>query len=657
MDFFAAQDQSRRQTRRLILLYALAVFAVVIAVTAILSSAWYWLTVQSGGAQRITDWAAARGHVFAVIATGTLGLIAAAGLFRMLNLRGGGARVARELGGTEVAADTRDLLRRRLRNIVEEMAIASGVAVPQVFVLEREAGVNAFAAGYRPEDAVVAVTRGALEQLDRDELQGVIAHEFSHILNGDMRLNIRMLGPLFGIMVIGHIGRLVLRSVGRGRTTSRRSSGAPVVLIVSIGLIAVGFVGVLGARLIRASVSRQREFLADASAVQFTRQPDGIAGALKRIAAGSQGSRVESVDVEEVSHMLFAPGATIARLFATHPPLLDRISRLDPAFDAGQLKSVGTAAPTDTGDTVTVAALSAGAEIPAAQTRFPLVPEAVVAHVGETGASEVSVAHVLHRNIPAELYEAVHADREAPLLVLGLMLHPDAEPRSAQLSFLVQQLGPERASKVEDYATTVAELGPQYRLPLLDMAFPALRNRPLSEIDYFRDLLRKLVDADGAIELFEYCLSRILDGALDRVAAPDLRTRRLRHPVTAPRFRAAINTVFGTLAGRGHDRSDVAVTALRAGLEKLEPGLAPAVDEALGLVRPRDGWQSRLDRALADLRQLAPAEQRRLIAALTVTAATDGSITVAESELLRVFCAVLECPLPPLYADFSQAQS
>jgi len=250
MDFFAAQQASQRRTRLLVFFYLLATLAVAVAVTAIFASVWLWAEVSP--IQPDAAWLQTRWQTLAGVAGITIGLIALASLYRIVTLRGGGARIARELGANPLAPDATDPLRRRLRNVVEEMAIAAGVPVPDIYVLEQEGGINAFAAGYLPEDAVVAVTRGALEQLDRDELQGVIGHEFSHILNGDMRLNVRMLGPLFGITILGLLGRSLLRNLRlqRSLTSSRKSSGALPVLMVSAGLVIVGWVGVLAARLL-----------------------------------------------------------------------------------------------------------------------------------------------------------------------------------------------------------------------------------------------------------------------------------------------------------------------------------------------------------------------------------------------------------------------
>ena len=638
MDFFTAQDHARSLSRRLVLLYLLAVLAVVFAVTVVLGGTWYWLFVSPEQSGHLFRWVADSPGFLGLIATGCAGLIGVASLSRVLSLHDGGARVARGLGASEVNADTQDLMRRRLRNVVEEMAIASGITMPQVFVLEREGGINAFAAGFRPEDAAVTVTRGALEQLDRDELQGVIAHEFSHILNGDMRLNIRMMGPLFGIMVIGFIGRSLLRSVGRGRSRSRssQSRGAAAIVAIGAGFVVVGFVGVWCARLIRAAVSRQREYLADASAVQFTRQTDGIAGALKKIGTLDKGSRLDAADTEEIAHMLFGPGQKfLSRWFAPHPPLGERIRRLDPVFTGMRVETVPS-----------------GLQIPDPDHRFEL---ALAGPGQEVTGSQLGVAHLLHRTLPAELYEAAHASRDAPLLMLALVLHRQAQPRAQQLAFLVKQLGAERSARLEALAGQLAELGPQYRLPVLDIAFPAIRNRPEDELLFYRELLQRLIDADGRVELFEYCLGRVVDQGIERGLAPAARVRRSSRPVTSPYFTDDLLTVFSVLAANGHETADDALAALQSGLEHLQPGLAPDPVVGRELLRPADGWQRRLDAALARLSRLGGSERLRLVEALFVTASKDAQISVAESELLRVFCTVLDCPLPPLYAAVSSS--
>ena len=272
MNFFEHQDRARKQSRRLIFVFMLAVLAIVAAINLILLLV-MGVTGYEVGEQTLSpvELVKANAHLLAGGAIACVAVIGLASLFKTASLRSGGGQVARQLGGTLVESDTRDAKRRRLRNVVEEIALASGVPVPEIYVLEQESGINAFAAGFTPSDAAVAVTRGALEKLDRNELQGVIAHEFSHILNGDMRINIRLMGALFGILLLAIIGRRVLiHSHFAGR--SRDKNGAAV-LLIAFGLMAVGYIGLFFGRWIKAAVSRQREYLADASAVQFTRDP------------------------------------------------------------------------------------------------------------------------------------------------------------------------------------------------------------------------------------------------------------------------------------------------------------------------------------------------------------------------------------------------
>src|SRR5688572_11137688 len=317
MDFFQAQDAARTRTHTLVLLLLAAVIAIIAAVYVVVHLAF------------LPPGSPVNTKFLLMVAGGTTTLVALGSITRTMQLRQGGSRVAELLGGRRVDSNTADELERRYVNVVEEMALASGTPVPAMYVLPREAGINAFAAGYALDDAAVAVTRGTLESLDRDELQGVIAHEFSHILNGDMRLNIRLMGLLYGILLLAVVGRGLLHGAGRGR--SRKGGGQ--IAIVGLGLVAVGYIGVFFGKLIQAAVSRQREYFADAAAVQFTRNPGGIAGALKKIGA-TLGSRIVNHHAQEVSHLFFATGLkqSAISLFATHPPLADRIQRIDAAF-------------------------------------------------------------------------------------------------------------------------------------------------------------------------------------------------------------------------------------------------------------------------------------------------------------------------------------
>ena len=393
MNFFKYQDQARRTSTRLVVLFALAVLAIVLAV----NLAAYSLLGGDLKAQGLLSLATAL-------------VIGVASWWRVRTLRGGGALIAAQMGGTLVAADTSDPMLRRYRNVAEEMAIAAGIPVPMLFVLDDEAGINAFAAGYSPSDAAVAVTRGALQHLNRDELQGVIAHEFSHVLNGDMRLNIHLMGVLFGILMLGVIGRKLIGTVGSSGLGRRRGGIGPVAVMLGAGLAAIiiGAVGVFFARLIKAAVSRQREVLADASAVQFTRNNAGLAGALKKIAGLQEGSQLtDRAGAEEVSHMLFGEGFAYRRWFATHPPMIERIARLEPGFSALHLKLLQQRwqhSPPDGLDEDRVLGLASPGTSRAAVQAWPgqatLAPQAVSAQVANPGtmitARHTSCTHRCH---------------------------------------------------------------------------------------------------------------------------------------------------------------------------------------------------------------------------------------------------------------------
>ena len=411
MNFFERQAQARRNTTRLVILFALAVAGIVVAVD-------LGVLLVFGGDP----------VMLALSTLLALGVIGIGSLYRVASLRGGGEPIAQQMGGVPVPEDTTDLHLRRLRNVVEEMSIASGVPVPKIYVMEHEAGINAFAAGYSPSDAVIAVTRGALDRLNRDELQGVVAHEYSHILNGDMRLNIRLIGVLFGILMLGLIGRKILQHGGRVR-----GRGAMPVLVGALIALLVGYVGLFFGRMIKAGVSRSREVLADASAVQFTRQTSGLAGALKKIGGLHDGARLaERADAEEVSHMLFGDGIGLRGLFSTHPPLLQRIQALEPSFKAEsleRLKAQWLAVPPNGLDEDLRLGL-AGPEhggLPQASSRLGITPPMVAAQVADPKNDDYRRADAIVSTLRGEVRAlAAQRDAAAPLL-LGLLLDEDSE--------------------------------------------------------------------------------------------------------------------------------------------------------------------------------------------------------------------------------------
>ena len=625
MNFFERQARARRNATRLVLLFALAVAGIVVAVD-------LGVLLVFGGEPAL----------LAMSTLLALGVIGIGSLYRMASLRGGGETVALQMGGVPVPEDTIDLHLRRLRNVVEEMSIASGVPVPKVYVMEHEAGINAFAAGYSPSDAVIAVTRGALDRLNRDELQGVVAHEYSHILNGDMRLNIRLVGVLFGILMLGLIGRKILQHGG-----SVRGRGAMPVLVGALIALVVGYVGLFFGRMIKAGVSRSREVLADASAVQFTRQTTGLAGALKKIGGLHDGSRLaERAEAEEVSHMLFGDGTGLRGLFATHPPLLQRIQALEPSFKAESLERLKAqwlaTPPNGLDEDLRLGLAGPGrAALPQSGARLDVTPPMVAAQVAEPNNDDYRRADAIVATLNPELRAlASRRDGAAPLL-LGLLLDADAGVADKQRSEIVARLGVQAASEARRLRDEhLRALHPMLRLPLASLAFPTLRLRPRPELATFLDTVHAVVNTDGRVSLFEYCLGRLLEVQLRETLDPSRYARFGRRKPGSVRQEFA--TLLAVVAQAGNpDDPDAARRAYLAGMQRVLPRdhvpYAPPAEGALAL----DAVWDPLDR-------LDPLAKQVAVEAITDAVSHDGRVSVAEAELLRTICGVLHCPLPPM---------
>ena len=643
MNFFAAQDQARRASRRLVLAYIVSTLLIVAGVTAIVGFSLFSFT-DAGYGYTAGQFARANAGMLLGVALLTTLFILGASMFKTAALSSGGGAVASQMGGTLVPADVQEPLRRRLRNVVEEMAIASGVPVPEIYVLEQESSINAFAAGYTPSDAAIAVTRGTLELLERDELQGVIAHEFSHILNGDMRLNIRLMGVLFGIMVLALIGRLIVRGgYHTSIVSSRRDRGAPVVLIIGLGLALLGGIGMFFARVIKAGVSRQREYLADASAVQFTRQSEGLANALKKIGGYSQGSLIRAADPEEVSHMLFGTGAKLRGMFATHPPLVERIRALDPSFketdfprvDALRFRGDDRERPADVSDfagSVTTALATGGAQV---------LAESIAETVGQPENEHVEYAQHLRQSIPESLYDAAHSSEFAYLLTIALILDRSGRVVDRQLGLAREQLGEERAALLRRYYDELADTGPEYRLPLLEIAFPALKLRPTQQLSYLVSLTTRMIEVDGQIDLYEYCFYRILMSNLGQAVDPTGRRRALRS--RRDDLRQSTIGLLRVLADHGHANDEERQAAFATGIGTLGDWARAYPYES-----KRKFTVEVLDHSLDILLGLNSKGKESLLRAISATAGHDGKLTVTEAELIRAVCATLDYPLPPI---------
>jgi Zn-dependent protease with chaperone function len=625
VDFFDRQEASQRATRYLVLLFGAAFLTVGLATGVVLLIMLGFATDQTARAVMapgLWDLLLESTDILAITVAVVTGLMIVASLFRAATLSQGGGHVARMLGGTQIQPDDQDASHRRLLNVVEEMAIASGLAVPEVYVLEAERGINAFAAGLTPEDAAIAVTRGSLEQLSRAELQGVIAHEFSHVLNGDMRLNLRLMGFSFGILVLSLVGRWLLRASSRGIGFGRRK-GSPAIMI-GLALTVIGAIGVLLSRLIKAAVSRQREVLADASAVQFTREPLALANALRKI--GGYTPYIESAETEEVSHMLFGrAGRSFTGLFATHPPLPERIRALDPSFEEGDYIRPDSKAPS-----LDAAGASAFAGAPGS------APGSARIDVGAIGTIEAEAGAALRQAIPVDVADAAHSTQSSWLLGLALGLERGGG-HAAERRLLENQLGPERAARCVALRRLLDSLEPALLLPLFELAVPALKARPREQLEYLFELLGKLAAADGVVTLFEYLLQRTLRAHFSDV-------ERLRS--SAIERAGATCTLLATIAARGHEEPAAARAAYTAGLATTAVGDVPVAQSALERAMSAEDFDE-LDRALDVLAAAGAGDRRRALTALAVTMRHDGATSVAEAELFRTVAAALGCPVPP----------
>jgi Zn-dependent protease with chaperone function len=644
MNFFDHQRAAKGTTLKLVFLFAVAVVALVAAidVSAVIALMYLSSDHQEMNASSILA-------VVVVVTAFTLLIIAGGMLFKTLALRQGGAAVAASVGAVPVDPTTTDPQLRRFVNIVEEMSLASGVPAPRLFIMPREPGINAFAAGFTPADAAIAVTGGALAQLNRDELQGVIGHEFSHILNGDMRLNIRLIGLLAGILLIGMIGLRTLQFGGRGSD----SKGALPFVVFAFAIMALGYIGVFFANIIKAAVSRQREWLADASAVQFTRQTDGLEGALKKIGGIPTGSRLrDSRNAAEVSHMLFGDGArrSFTSLFATHPQLTDRIKALNPNFDPGEIAELhqryahqapdGLAEDIAAGFAPAGTALGRPAPVPASG-RHAITAEQVVARAGTFTPTDLKYGAALHARLPDDVRQLATQPTTAPAAIIALLLAPPGEALQArQLASVVQRMGPAQARDAEALAAQMAKLPQELRMPFVALALSQLVTHTRAEQDALVAVLNDLAVADDGVTMFEYCLTRLVWSYLLDAADPSRRSKVGSGSLSS--VRPVVTTLLATLAVAGGSDQDSSARALDGALHRL-------YGDARRAENPRRlSWQQSLDQGWAGLDALDPRAKQALVEAMVEAVQHDGTVTAAEAELLRAACGLMHVPLPAL---------
>ena len=645
MDFFEQQHHARRQTRLMGVMFLSAVAAIVVSLNVVGVVVWTMATemplIEGTGILRSVP-----KELYLAITAVTLAIIAFGTLSTLFQLSSGGAAVARMVGARLVPRDSKNPLERRLLNIVEEMAIASGITVPPAYVMDEERGINAFAAGFSPNEAVIAVTRGTLETLNRDELQGVIGHEFSHILNGDMRLNIHLMGVISGIVMIGALGRFLMGG-NRGSRSSHRDTDMRVFL-VGLCLWLIGSIGVLAGRIIKAAISRQREFLADASAVQFTRNPEGIGAALFKI--GQQGAAIGERHAEDLSHMYFGESVTnMVGMLNTHPPIDARIERLmgpgakhllrDRLRRQPQVEADADAAapsPVPEGFGSALAGLQGGAALSAAWgsagSSINTTAQQVIDSVGKPTQEHYQAAQNILQRIPASLHDAACSGEGARAVLFALLLG-DGEVRGAQLAALRRNHGEEIAGKALEFVEPLRQLGPRARMPLMELALPTLKELPQAGRAAVLAQVTELIEADRKVTLGEFVLLTLC-------------RRHLAHAINgAPPVK---HKSIDSAAAEAGVVLSLLVHAGRGGVAAFEQGMR-ALGLAAGVLRsPAELSIAAVESALYELKLLAPLKKPAFIKACLAVVMADEKLTVIEGELMRALCAALDSPLPPL---------
>ncbi len=643
MNFFQAQDNARRNTSRLVFFFVLAILSLIIITNLLVLFIFgYFAAGREMSMEAVLnqfDW-----ETFWMVGLVVSAVIVIGSLYKIKILSGGGRVVAESLGGSLIPSNTNDHNLRKTLNVVEEMAIASGTPVPPVYLLEQETGINAFAAGFSPSDAVIGVTRGTIEQLNRDELQGVIAHEFSHIINGDMRLNIRLMGILHGILLIGIIGYYILRSVGRSghRRSSNNGKGAGAILGLAVGLMVIGFAGTFFGNIIKASVSRQREYLADASAVQFTRNRSGLAGALKKIGGSQASSILINPAAPEISHSFFATGVSnsLASLIATHPPLDKRIKKVDPQWGGKyyfkqdtteQVKEKPETLTTQQRAETLVNTIATGVALGTAVNNLN--------QAGQPNDRQLGYAQSLIKQIPWPLVDAARDPYGARAIIYSLVLDNDIEIRQKQMLAL-KEFGDDGIYELTGkILEEVDKMDSKICLPLIDLSLSALREMSLKQFQLFRKNLTSLIKMDSKIDLFEWALQKILIRHLD-VAFLTTKPTKTKYS-QLQKLHKESELLFSVLAYSGNtdtEKANQAFTKATSQAEIKNITLLPKEDISL----------NQLNNAIDKLNMLKPLLKQKLLNACLVCVSVDGEIIQVEMELMQAISDALECPMPLL---------
>jgi Zn-dependent protease with chaperone function len=648
MDFFEQQAKAHRKTKLLVFYFALAVISIIAMIHGVAVLVKFGYESKRHHYSEDTPVRIWDPQLFTGVALGTIVVIFFGSLYKTMALSSGGSAVAESLGGRLVNPNSAQPDERKLLNIVEEMSIASAVPMPQVYVLENEDYINAFAAGHTTSDAVVAVTRNCMTKLTRDELQGVIGHEFSHILNGDMRINIRLIGILFGILCIATIGRILLSARGSGK-------GSAYPIFFGGLLFIIGSIGVFFGRLIQAAVSRQREFLADASSVQFTRNPLGLSGALQKV--GGYGSRLWSAHAPDAGHLFFCNGLSDSFLgmMATHPPLDERIRAIDPAWD-GKYKRLELdkmesqnlfqravahemtkhpPMPAVLGTLMTASCASMDDPLRRQKTKYALPS------IGNPTPLHLKYAEQLRESFPDSVRAAAREPLDAAAMIYALLLAGDDKLRADQIAEIAKLFSPPVSARTAALFPDVSKAALHARLPMVNLALGTLRRLTADEFTRFSQTLQWLIESDGKIELYEFVLQKIVTHHLAPQFGQALRSSAQYYSLKPIVPDCAV--LLSALANVGSNDDAEVQKAFDTGA----PYLRAPDDSALQLFPREQCGVTEIGPALDRLAQAAPQIKKNLLEACIHVVGLDGVILEGEAELLRAIADTLDCPMPP----------
>jgi Zn-dependent protease with chaperone function len=649
MNFFEHQEQAKKQTSLLITYFIIAVAMIILIIYLSIALVLYSPTEPFNSLTQLLIWDP---NLFTLVSCGVLGVVVLGSTYKMIALSKGGDSIATELGGILLNYSTTDPDEKKIINIVEEMSIASGIPVPRIYLLENENSINAFAAGNSISNAVIGVTRGSITLLNRDELQGVIAHEFSHILNGDMNLNLRLIGILHGILLIGLTGEMILRSMRYGRSSrgSKKDGGAGALILIALTLFSVGYIGVFFGKLIKSAVSRQREFLADASAVQFTRLPGGIAGALKKIGGLSYGSKLITPKAQEASHMFFSNGLrnSFLSLLATHPPLIKRIQRIEPTFK-GDYPEVSKSALHMSSPEKTIKAvrdnflMNPTSPYAMAMATAVLNANKLTDSIGTIGEPQLEYAKDLIKTLPTNVSGVIHDTYGARAIIYALLLSKEVGVREDQITKLAQLAEADVIRRTINISQAILGIEDRVRLPLAFLTIPALKNLSVQQYEVFKKNINDLIAFDNQQTIFEFCLKRIITQQLD-LAIKNIKVHSTEID-NLNNLEKPIKSLIWSLAVSGHS-SDLEIkesfihSIKTLDLDSSHEGLKAGVNQ--------------LDKDLTSLNSASPRLKKQILDACVDCVTKDGKATLNEAELLRTIAISLECPTPPLLQESSK---